>query len=72
MSRKPSADALGKFRDLWAHRAAPAMLFYLDNWLSSDPKPTSMSATCAAATSARCSSGDAARRLMRDISRAAD
>ncbi len=32
-------NALGKFRDLLGATARhPAMLFYLDNWLSSDPK----------------------------------
>src|SRR5207245_9142445 len=34
----PISHALGKFKDLLSATAhSPAMLFYLDNWLSADP-----------------------------------
>ena len=60
--------AMGKFRDLLEATAkSPAMLFYLDNWQSVDPRGLGAAATAAAPCAkpiARDSAGLSARRAM--------
>ena len=58
---------LGKFRDLLEATAkSPAMLFYLDNWMSADPNgPHPTSCRCGRGSGSSAAAGRAAGRIQR-------